>query len=58
MIAKKQIQEVIERMPDEIDVEDLMYELYVIDKIEAGRKDVREGKIISHEEAKKRLLSL
>ncbi len=58
MIAKKQIQEVIERMPDEIDVEDLMYELYVIDKIEAGRKDVREGKIISHEQAKKRLLSL
>lgn len=56
MIAKKQVQEVIERMPEQIDVEDLMYELYVIDKIESGRCDIREGKVISHKEAKKRLL--
>lgn len=57
MIAKKQIRDVIERMPDEIDIEELMYELYVIDKIEAGRKDIREGKVLSHEDAKNRLLS-
>jgi predicted transcriptional regulator len=56
MIAKKQIQDLVNRMPDEIDIEDLMYELYVIDKIEAGRRDIRDGKFISHEEAKKRLL--
>ena len=56
MIAKKQIQDLVNHMPDEIDIEDLMYELYVIDKIEAGRRDIRDGKFISHEEAKKRLL--
>jgi predicted transcriptional regulator len=56
MIAKKQVQDVVERMPEEIDIEDLVYRLYVIEKIEAGRRDVREGKVVSHEEAKKRLL--
>lgn len=58
MIAKKQIQEVVNRMPEEIDIEDLMYELCVIDKIEAGRREIREGNVLSHEEAKKRLLKL
>lgn len=58
MIAKKQIQDVVNRMPDEINIEDLMYELYVIDKIETGRREIREGKVLSHEEAKKRLLKL
>ncbi len=56
MIAKKRIEEVIHTMPDQIDIEDLMYKLYVIDKVEAGRTDVRDGKVVSHEDAKKRLL--
>jgi predicted transcriptional regulator len=35
-----------------------MYELYAIDKIEAGRREIHEGKVLSREEAKKRLLKL
>jgi predicted transcriptional regulator len=33
-----------------------MYEIYVSKKIEQGIKDADEGKVISNEEAKKRLL--
>lgn len=34
-----------------------MYELYVKQKIEAGLKAVAEGRTISHEEIKRRLLA-
>jgi predicted transcriptional regulator len=33
-----------------------MYELYVKQKLEKGLKAVNNGRIVSHEEAKKRLL--
>lgn len=35
--------------------EDIMYELYVLQKIERGRQDIREERSVSHDEAKKRL---
>lgn len=28
-------------MPDEIAIEDLMYEIYIIDKIDTGRREIR-----------------
>ncbi len=57
-VAKKYIQDVVDRMPEELDMEKLMYELYVVDKVMKGRKQVEEGKIVSHDEAKKRLLGV
>ena len=45
----------IGHLRDSASYEDIMYELYVLQKIERGRKDVREGRSVSHEEAKARL---
>ncbi len=50
MIAKKQVFELIEDLPDELDIDEIMYRLYVRQKLEIAEKDVREGRIISHEE--------
>ena len=36
--------------------DDIMYEIYVRKKIENALKAVEEGKVVSHEEVKKRLL--
>ena len=36
--------------------DDIMYELYVKQKLEKGLKAVTDGRIVSQEEAKKRLL--
>ena len=42
-------------MPQEFDVEDLIERLILLEKIEKGRNDVRDGHIFSHEEAKSKM---
>ena len=49
IIAKQQVLEMIEELPEKIDVDDLMYRLYLRQKLEAAEDDVREGRLISHE---------
>lgn len=46
--------EVITRLPSEATWNDLMYELYVKQKIEAGLQAAAEGRVVSHEEVKQR----
>jgi hypothetical protein len=50
MIAKQQVFELIKDLPDELDIDEIMYRLYVRQKLETAEKDVREGRIISHKE--------
>lgn len=45
----------IETMPDEITIDDIMAELYFKMQVDAGLKELDEGKGIPHEEAKERL---
>ena len=54
--VKEMARELIEHLPDTATFDDLMYEFYVRQKIETGLKAVNEGRTISHDEAKKRLL--
>jgi predicted transcriptional regulator len=42
-------------LPKEINLDDFLERLIVIDKIEAGLKDAKEGKTLSHEAVKKRM---
>lgn len=53
---KQAAQALIEHMSDQASWNDIMYELYVKQKIEAGLKSVAEGRTVSHEEVKRRLL--
>ena len=52
---KKNIEQMFRSLPDDSTVEDIQYHLYVLDKIQKGRQAIRDGKGISHEEAKARL---
>ena len=54
--AKEKVRQLIERLPDTATFDDIMYEYYMRQKIEAGLKAVNEGRTIPHDEAKKRLL--
>jgi predicted transcriptional regulator len=54
--AKEMVRQLIEHLPDTATFDDIMYELYVRQKIEAGLEAVNEGRTIPHEEAKRRLL--
>jgi len=54
--VKEMARELIEHLPDTATFDDLMYEFYVRQKIEAGLKAVNEGRTLSHDDARKRLL--
>ena len=55
--AKQAARDLIDHLPEQASWDDIMYELYVKQKIQAGLKAVEDGRTVPHDEAKKRLLS-
>ena len=55
MTAKEKAVEVISRLPENATVADIIEELYVQLKVEAGLRQLDESKGIEHSEAKGRL---
>lgn len=53
---KQAAKELIDSLPDQASWSDIMYELYVKQKIEAGLKAVAEGRTVPHEDVKRRLM--
>ena len=47
----------ISKLPESADIDDIMYRLYVIDKIKKGQDAVKEGKTISVESLKEEVKS-
>ena len=52
---KQEAIDAITALPDTAEVDDIMYRLYVMDKIRQGRQDIKDGKIFTTEEIKKEL---
>ncbi len=53
--AKKAVQDLLERLPEDCTYEDLQYHLYVLQKIQRGIESLEEGKAIPQEEMEKRV---
>ncbi|HLF78134.1 MAG TPA: hypothetical protein VJB57_11670 [Dehalococcoidia bacterium] len=49
-VSKRDVIKLIEDMPENASLEDILYELYVRSEIERGLSDLREGRTLSHEE--------
>lgn len=45
----------VEQLPDDATLEDAMERLYVLEAIERGRADVAAGRVVSHDEVRRRL---
>ena len=54
--AKEAARQIIERLPDQATWNDIMYELYVKQKMEEGLADIEAGRTISHEALKAEIL--
>ena len=54
-IAKSRLEDLVKELPEEVDIEEVMYRLYLLQKIEAGETAVKEGKVLSHRDALTRL---
>ena len=50
--AKQDALEVISQLPDTADMEEIMYRLYVLDKVRKGQDDVEHGRLTSAEDLK------
>jgi predicted transcriptional regulator len=57
MTSKQQILEVIERLPDDVPVDQVIEELYLLHKIQIGLEQVQAGRVVPPEEVKQRLLA-
>jgi len=55
MPVKETAKRVIDTLPDNISMDDVIHALYVNVKFNKGKQEIREGKGVSHEEAKKKL---
>jgi len=47
--AKQEALEAIQRLPDNVDTEEMIYRLYVLENIRCGQNDAAEGKTESAE---------
>ncbi len=57
MSTKEAVIEMIQRLPADVSVSDIMAELYFRLKVDEGLRQLDEGQGIPHEEAKKQLAS-
>jgi len=55
MLTKKQVMSAIKNMPDTFDTVQLFDRILLINKVEEGRQQLKDGKGLTTEEAKKRL---
>lgn len=53
--AKEEVMELLREMPDNSTLEEIMYELYVWEKLKISEQDSREGRVYTHEEMKEQL---
>jgi predicted transcriptional regulator len=53
--AKEQVQQILEKLPEDASLEDIQYHIYVRQKIQQGVEDVDAGRMISHSDVQQRL---
>ena len=56
-VIKEEAKKLIDRLPDQATWDDILYEFYVKKKLAVAMKAAEEGRVVSHKDAKKRLLS-
>ena len=52
--VKSDLREIADKLPDSASYDDAMYELYVRMKIAQGLNDLKEGRVVPHDEVKRR----
>jgi predicted transcriptional regulator len=50
METKDTVRALLERLPDDCTLEDVLYHLYILQEVERGRADVQAGRLLPHEQ--------
>jgi hypothetical protein len=51
--AKQEAMQTIAKLPENVDMEEIMYRLYVLEKIRKGREDVAQGRFTTADDLKR-----
>jgi predicted transcriptional regulator len=54
-MQKQRVQQVLDAFPEDVNVDEFLEKVYLLQKIEAGERQIEAGETVSHEDAKKRL---
>lgn len=49
MTTKDVIRKLLDRLPEDATIEDVQYQIYVLQKIRAGEEDVEAGRTLPHD---------
>lgn len=55
MQTKETVKAVLDRLPDDCSLDDVLYHLYVVQAVAQGRKEVQTGRTLSHEQVAEEL---
>ncbi|MGD0618805.1 MAG: hypothetical protein ABSB67_14200 [Bryobacteraceae bacterium] len=53
--AKEEVRRLLDSLPDDASLEDVQYSIYVRERIERGRQEANEGKLIDQEGVENRM---
>jgi len=53
--AKDEVRALLEKLPDDVSLNDIQYHIYVRQKIEHGLEAIQKGNVISQQEIEKRM---
>jgi predicted transcriptional regulator len=48
--TKETVRDLLDRLPDDCTIEDVLYHLYVVQEIELGKADADAGRTVPHEQ--------
>lgn len=57
LAVKESAKQVVENLSDQSTWDDLMYELYVRQKIDRGLNDLKNGRVVAHEEVRRMMVN-
>jgi len=50
MTTKELLQKLLDRLPDDATLEDVQYQIYVLQKIHSGEEDIAAARTVPHDE--------
>lgn len=50
MTTKELIRKLLDQLPDDATIEDVQYQIFVLQKIQAGEEDLKAGRIVTNDQ--------
>ncbi|KAB3529401.1 hypothetical protein [Alkaliphilus serpentinus] len=52
---KEEAIRIISNLPDDVSIDDIMYKLYVVEKVRKGKRDISKGNYLSSDDLRKEI---